>query len=242
MYAPGRFTGFNGRRPASTFTEQATNCDGSSYLQRLSASWTDPDDLMFFFSGEPDNITSNRFIVQGSAQRRVRIENPGDFASRWSDGTGSTLALSMSQSSIINAVGDRINVLIRFNASGIDRGDQSLWDSNSGTWSNFGDGSLSGDGELDNDTTLNVFHSAGGSIYDGTCYRIAAFEAAPDVSTATVRDNFADATTGVLVDPAVSHAAYGTPIFDFYTTAAFNAAVPDAGSLNTGWTKTGTFT
>lgn len=43
----------------------------------------------------------------------------------------------------------------------------------------------------------------------------------PDIRQASVQDNFFDATTGALVDPAtVSHVAYGTPIYDIYGTLA----------------------
>lgn len=65
---------------------------------------------------------------------------------------------------------------------------------------------------------------------------------APDViGSSSVRDNFFNSSTLACVDPAISVAAYGTPIFDFYGAASVWNAGTNQGSGGN-FTSSGSFT
>lgn len=149
------------------------------------------------------------------------------------------------------AIGDKMCVLISGTISGaVATSKVVIWDETSGAAANaFTNISAASANVYDWDrysgTLPALFASAGGQRpADLMNYRFAFWNAAdlggapPDIDSASVQAQFFDGATGVIADPAVSHASYGVPIYELYGPASnYNNGT----NLGTGgnWTANG---
>ena len=138
------------------------------------------------------------------------------------------------------ALGDRLHLLVSLQIVGTDAQIMAyLWDETSGAWTEainaletlgtstvFPYGSESG---------ASLFAALGGQRRTGLISYRAAFWTAsdlpgglPDISQASVRNSFTNGTG--LVDPAISHSAFGVPLYDIHGPAAVYNAGTNLGS------------
>lgn len=149
------------------------------------------------------------------------------------------------------AIGDRMCLLISGTISGgVATSKVVIWDETSGAAANaFTNISSASANTYDwnrySATLPALFASAGGQRpADLLNYRFAFWDAAdlggapPDIDSGSVQDKFFSSSTGVTVDPTVSHTSYGVPIYDIHGPASnYNNGT----NLGTGsdWTPNG---
>ncbi len=149
------------------------------------------------------------------------------------------------------AIGDRMCLLISGSISGaVATSKIVIWDETSGAAANvFTRTSAASVNAYDwnryGATQPALFASAGGQrAADLLNYRFAFWDdadlggAPPDIDSAAVQDRFFNASTGVTVDPALSHAAYGVPSYEIHGPASnYNSGI----NFGTGndWTPDG---
>ena len=228
--------------PTSGFAEAAVTADGSAYVQS-GITIPDTDAFLFFASYVPSANGRMALLslagVTGSIHSWDGASGPSLRSYIRSDGG----ALIHTGPSI--AAGTRIHALIRGYESGGDMiVDVELWDSVSGTWASLG--SETRGGTVFEFTTgmsapyrLFERNDNTGQGFNGDLYRAVMWTGTgPDISQSAVRDLFTD--SAAIADPALSVAAYGTPVFDLYGPAArFNA--PTSAGSDASLTTQGTF-
>ncbi|WP_299849738.1 hypothetical protein [uncultured Roseovarius sp.] len=148
-------------------------------------------------------------------------------------------------------LGDRLHLLVSFQIVGTDAQIKAyLWDETSGAWTEainaLETGGTSTVFPYGAESGTSLFASLGGQrITDLISYRASFWTTTelsgglPDISQAAVRNNF---TNGLnLVDPAISHSAFGVPLYDIHGPAATYNAGTNLGSGGD-FTVNGTFT
>jgi hypothetical protein len=143
-------------------------------------------------------------------------------------------------------VAERANILIAFDADATSLA--YVWREGAGAWSSQGSDASGGGVNLEfttggvDDFNICSDRNVAATMFDGNISRVAMWTGitVPDITNSTVQDKFCNSSTGVLVDPATSVAAYGTPLLDFYgNAAAWNDVSANHGS-STGWSMVGT--
>lgn len=149
------------------------------------------------------------------------------------------------------ALGDRLHLLVSLQIVGTDAQVMAyLWDETSGTWTEainaLETAGISTVFPYGSKTGASLFAALGGQRQtDLVSYRAAFWTASdlsgglPDISQSSVRSSF---TSGAnIVDPAISHSAFGVPLYDIHGPAAIYNAGTNLGSGGD-FSVNGTFT
>lgn len=224
------------------FSEMGVIFEGTdTYLSRGSHTFTS-DDMLFFFAIDFNVYSIQEYLfsmdVIDTGCNRLANNGLRPFVRDGADAAG---AYSIFPAHTALTVPRRLNFLIGLNGDTLCKA--IIWDAETGAWnSQTNDTSIGGDGtvKLAYSAISLAARSDGAHISNYTVFRMAMWNTYADINTSGVQDNFCNSSTGVLVDPATSQAAYGTPIWDFYGDAdAWNDLSADHGSLGS-WTMNGT--
>lgn len=203
---------------SSGFAEIGANFDGAADALIRGADLTGASNgtsLMFFASVAFDDAVNaaNENLLHASASHIIR-RLPADQ-------TISVVLDGPTDVATTNTVGaERLHFLYTADTSGSGNIRVYMYTPTIGSWSeeiNQAEGSSTIDHtQADWAISSNIIASAG--WLDGTLYRVAYWQniSLPDITSASVRNNFVNPAIWKLVDPAISQAAYGTPIFDFW--------------------------
>ncbi|MEO0634066.1 MAG: hypothetical protein AAFY52_08060 [Pseudomonadota bacterium] len=228
--------------PEDTFAEAPVLADGSAYLQ---SAITIPDTPAFLWFAS---------FTPAVHKRHALFSNAGVTGSvhLWDSGAAPALRsyIRSDGGAMIHLgpeipVGTRTHVLIRGYESGGDMiVDVQIWDAAANAWTALPTETRGGSVfEFTTGITApyRLFERSDGSGqgFDGTLYRVAMWTGVgPDITQATVREQFADGPA--IADPAIAVAAYGTPVFDLYGPAA-RLNTPTHSGSDTSLTTQGTF-
>ncbi len=228
---------------AAGFTEQWVTFDGTNdRLAKSSNLSTDSKTALIFISADFATVhggTIRRLLDQSTGASYVAREASGLVEVVWRD-TAASAVILMFGGTAIGA--ERANILVALDADATSR--IWVWREGAGAWSAQGTDAAGGGANLEFTTgTAGIASRDDGFTqpFDGNLSRVAIWTgiSVPDITNSAVRDNFCNSTTGVLVDPATSVAAYGTPVVDFYgNAAAWNNVSANHGS-STGWSMVG---
>jgi hypothetical protein len=209
----------------ASFTENFVVFDGTNdYLSRASDfdGAADSKTALLFLSVDfAGTAAANEYLLScDAANNFIRRDSGGQIDVGWEDTAG---AANILLGSTDTYGAERCNILIALDADATSR--MYVWSESAGAWSAEGTDVAGGGNNLEFTPGLLAFlaFSSGVAKFNGGCARIAMWQGitVPDITSSAVRDTFADASTGVLVDPATSVAAYGTPILDMYGDADF---------------------
>ncbi len=240
-------TGKSSREP-SGYVEVLTAWDGvNDFLERdaiLQDGGGDvtngPNGLVFVSFDVGALPASLGYIFSNDTDFHVRRETDGDFRCHFENTAGATMLDELTSAGAW--ANERINILFALVRNGTctmqvvgESSSQALTD-------------VSPDLDIKFDYTDNweINGRSGGvslAAYDlarVTVWKLSS--APPDITSSAVQDNFFDATTKLTVDPAISVAAYGEPLYDFFGNAATMNAGTDQSTNNNNYTMTGAVT
>jgi len=229
----------------NSYVENGIVFDGASYLVQAGPFGAESKTLFGMVSFIPN--TNDGHDLLGVDGANSFISTGAGLRLRWNRFPSNNFSSVDSQG---YAVGDRIHAL--FSIAPDDIGNPvyqvTFWDEAGQAWQNFT--------VTDNDTYADLGFTAtslwtlgartnGARNFNGTLFRLAVWtgQDVPDITDNAVRETLIVGDNSAIADPAISTAAYGTPIVDVYGTASeANALTINKGSLGAFTSKTGTFT
>lgn len=229
--------GLLARGGGSSFIENSVIFGGSADLNKTSDLGTDSKTVLIFASLNFTNTASaTEVIFAQSASYALYRDSIGRLEAFWNP--------SVDLLTSAHTAAERMNILVAIDADATSR--LWLWTASSPSWASAATDASGGGANFDH--TIGTFFigtsGSGANRLSASVHRVAAWTGitVPDITDSAVRAKFADATTGVIVDPATSVAAYGTPRVDVYGPASEYNALTNHGAAGDFTSKSGTFT
>lgn len=220
--------------PVSIFTENGVKFNSARLLRNTDLAPANSQSVFYFVSLLPYSISRQGILRQDGVSHGVDIWE-GQFRFRVPGATGFTRFMTVKQRTNVLAIAtpNGSNTTVKTYSRFAGEDDWNL------------DSTVSGTGTVD--LTFDHFAVSGApnntnQKLNAVVYRIACWSGVtPDASDKTVREQFLKAD-GTLEDPAVSRAAYGTPLVDLYGKAGDYAKGINNGSAGNFDLVEGTFT
>lgn len=229
---------------ASSFTETVVTLDGSTYLTSANNMKSpDANEVLTFWSGTLTDVTSQVFWCVAGTNVGFTI-NAGDVLKYRDRNYGQ---LNSSGGEVTD--GHRCHIAFHGEVVGANLEWKSyVWNTNDTTpaWNIAGSGTIATtSGPFDTTEArwrMLADYDATQVITTGSVVRMFTYAgtSVPDFSDSAVRLSFID--EGIIVDPAITNAAHGTPDWDMYGPAADWNTAANKGSVSETFTRTGTFT
>lgn len=205
-----------------SFSERFVVFDGSNDALRIATDLSGASDnttALVFISVDFANVASadEYLLTAGVTNPYIRRSSNGILRTIWLDTEGNA---DINLAGVTPVGAERANILLSLDANGTSK--FYTWLESSGLWSADGTDSTGGNGNFDFTTgQWGIASKSSGALLtllNGGLSRVAMWQgiSLPDISNSAVQDNFANSSTGELVDPEISRTAYGIPIIDFY--------------------------